>query len=144
MFFSLSEVIPDASSFLVIGDWLLHMLHTGLIIFLLVGWKIPAWRKLHLTLALLVWLSWVILGLMVGHIGYCPLTDWHWQLKQSMGIYNLPPSYIEYLYWKLGGGDVSDKRVANLTAAVMVLVTAASLWLRVRGIMKSAGKTDDM
>jgi len=38
----------------------------------------------------------------VGAIGYCPLTDGHWQIKRLRGEEILPHSYIDYLLQTIG------------------------------------------
>ncbi|HPF94086.1 MAG TPA: DUF2784 family protein, partial [Tenuifilaceae bacterium] len=53
--------------------------HTLLIAFNLFGWIWWRTRKANLITLLLTGLSWIGLGLFFG-IGYCPLTDWHWQV----------------------------------------------------------------
>lgn len=117
---------------LVIANWFFHLIHLSLVGFTMTGWLVPRWRKAHLVSLAIVWASWLLLGLYVGHLGYCPLTDWHWQVKRQLGEFLLPPSYIEYLYWQAGGGDVPDKRMANIIAAAMGFVTLLSLGIGLR------------
>jgi len=61
-----------------------HMLHIAIISFMLVGWLIPETRLAHLMLSLLTLGSWFILGRCMGE-GYCPVSDWHWKIKDSLG-----------------------------------------------------------
>jgi hypothetical protein len=77
--------------------------HTLLIFFNLFGWIWKRTRKLNLIVLLLTGASWVILGFVVGTIGYCPLTDWHFSILAKMGETNLPDSYIKYLADRLTG-----------------------------------------
>ena len=65
-------------------DALLFLLHSLLIIFVLTGWAIKKTRKTHLTLLGLTLFSRLGLGYWY-RFGYCPLTDWHWQLKRRQG-----------------------------------------------------------
>ena len=71
------------------------VLHTILILFNLCGWAFPRTRRLHLFTITLTLGSWVGLGLKYG-FGYCPSTDWHWQLKRQLGEVDLPASWVKY------------------------------------------------
>ncbi|MCD4791284.1 MAG: DUF2784 domain-containing protein, partial [Bacteroidales bacterium] len=73
-------------------DTFFVVFHTALIIFNLFGWIWKPTRRLNLITLLLTGASWFILGIFYG-IGYCPLTDWHWQVLHKLGIYDVPNSY---------------------------------------------------
>ena len=46
--------------------------------------------------------SWIGLGFLYG-FGYCPSTDWHWDLKRSLGETDLPASWVKYYVdWMTG------------------------------------------
>lgn len=111
----------------------LHLLHSGMVLFMLTGWAFRCVLLAHRILLALIWASWLGLGWYVGFLGYCILTDWHWQLKEAMGEYGMPPSYIEYMLWQLGTPDLLDAWVATCTGAAFVILTALSL-LRKRRI----------
>jgi hypothetical protein len=69
--------------------------HTLWIAFNCVGWvwrRTRRWQFLTLTLTTL---SWFGLGIWYGW-GYCPCTDWHWQVRARLG-YDDPPSYVQLL-----------------------------------------------
>ncbi len=70
--------------------------HSALILFVLFGWILRPLRTIHLIVVLLTGASWFILGLFYG-IGYCPLTDWHWQVLRQLGETGLPPAYVQYI-----------------------------------------------
>ncbi len=59
-------------------------------------------RKLHFVFVIIVFLSWVGLGLFYG-LGYCPITDWHWHILLQMGVYDLPHSYVKYVFDAITG-----------------------------------------
>lgn len=80
---------------LQILDITLLVLHLLVIGFNLTGWIWPATRKWHLLLVGITSCSWIIGGFFYG-FGYCFLTDWHWQVKQGLGVGNLPVSFIKY------------------------------------------------
>ncbi len=71
--------------------------HSGLIVFNLFGWIWKPTRKANLITLLLTGLSWVGLGLFFG-IGYCPLTDWHWDILYVLDKPPQTPSYVAYLF----------------------------------------------
>lgn len=81
---------------------LLRLLDIGLLAFhsLLVGFNLIGWawrktRRIHLVTISATLLSWFGLGIAYGW-GYCPLTDWHWQVKRALGETGLPASWVKY------------------------------------------------
>ena len=89
--------------------------HTSLVIFNLFGWIWKRTRKLNLITLLLTGGSWLFLGLIVGTLGYCPLTDWHFTILEKLGKTGLPNSYIKYLIDRLTGSDVNAFLVDQVT-----------------------------
>ena len=104
---------------------LLHFIifatHAGLTVFNLVGWMWKRTRRLHLLTIAATVASWFGLGLFYG-FGYCPLTDWQWDLKRRMGETDLPDSFMKYYLDGLLGSDLDP---AFVNAAVLVLALAA-------------------
>lgn len=84
-------------------DIALNIVHTLLLVFVLVGWVNPKTQKIHTTVLLLILFSWLLLGLYKGTIGYCILTDWHWDIKRALGQRDLPKSFISYLLMHITG-----------------------------------------
>ena len=78
--------------------------HTVQIVFNLTGWIWKRTRRFHLGLMTLTLFSWFGLGWFYG-FGYCPSTDWHWQIKEAMGETGLPNSFIKYYMDLLTGRD---------------------------------------
>src|SRR2546428_5981250 len=101
---TLSAPQPCAYSRLKAMLWLadkaLTLVHLALIGFVLVGWLPRRTRRAHLIVAVLVAASWLGLGAWYG-LGYCPLTDWQWQVRPQMGARDLPSSFIEDLLSRL-------------------------------------------
>jgi len=95
-------------------DILFLTFHTILIVFNLFGWIWKRTRFLNLISLLITAASWFILGIFYG-IGYCPLTDWHWEVLHKLGKYDLPYSYTKYLADRLTGLDFDPKLVDNMT-----------------------------
>ncbi len=105
-------------------DALLSLLHFLLIAFVLTGWALKRTRRAHLTLMGLTAFSWLGLGYWYG-LGYCPLTDWHWQVKRKLGETGLPSSYIKYYLDSTTGSDwnssLVDTAVGSLGFAALSL-----------------------
>ena len=97
-------------------DLLLTLLHFVIIGFNLFGWIWKRTRKLHLTVVGATAACWFILGIWFG-IGYCPITDWDWQIKEKLGEHNLPDSFIKYYADIIAGHSVNASLIDTLTAA---------------------------
>lgn len=124
----LDALIPADPGAQVALHLALHLVHSGMVAFMLLGWLYRPLLLAHRVMLALIWASWLGLGWYVGFIGYCVLTDWHWRLKEAMGEYGMPPSYIEYMLWQVWPDDLPDALVAYMTGGVFVLLTFASLW----------------
>lgn len=85
----------DDQTTLLILDYAFVVFHFSLVIFNLTGWVWRKTRRLHLYVISATIFSWVGLGAIYG-LGYCPCTDWHWQVKRALGETGLPASYIKY------------------------------------------------
>ena len=109
-------------------DWFFNIFHFALIVFVLLGWIWKRTRKAHLAATALTVFSWTVLGWRYG-FGYCPCTDWHWEVKIRLGETALPASFVKYLADSLTGMDWDPQLVDAATAAGGLLSLAASLWL---------------
>lgn len=107
---------------------LLHLLIIG---FNLVGWAWPATRRWHLYGVLLTAASWFLLGIWYG-IGYCPITDWQWEVKTRLGEHNLPNSFIKYQLDKLMGIESDPVWIDTITAVSFGVVFFVALYLNFR------------
>ncbi len=85
-------------------DVFFMVFHTLQVFFSLTGWIWKQTRRFHLGLMTLTLLSWFGLGWFYGW-GYCPSTDWHWQVKEALGETGLPNSFIKYYLDRLTGKD---------------------------------------
>lgn len=97
--------------------------HSAWIVFVCTGWIWRRTRPWQLTAIALTAASWFVLGLRYGW-GYCPFTDWHWQIRARLGFID-PPSYIQLLIRELTG--VRLRPVTADALAVVTLVLAAGL-----------------
>lgn len=127
-----TNILPSDLAELHLWDSALRFLHAALVIFLVSGWAIRPIRRLHLYVVGIVWASWLGLGLYVGHLGYCVITDLQWQVKQKLGETPLPRSYIEYEYQRLGGGGIDNTLMAWVVAGIFLAITLLSLWVNFR------------
>ena len=110
---------------------LFHVAHIAIISFVLVGWVIPEARFAHLVLSLLTLGSWFILGRWMGE-GYCPVSDWHWKIKESLGDGRPTVTYITFLLRKATGMDLASDQVNRVVIFVTVAVTMISLALNLQ------------
>ncbi len=100
--------------------------HTLLIFFNLFGWLIKPLRKANLIILLLTGGSWFILGIFYG-IGFCPFTEFHWQVLHKLGQNNLPDSYISYLVERFTGFLPGAKITDILTVVFYFIALGLSL-----------------
>ena len=109
-------------------DLLLTLLHFAIIGFNLFGWIWKPLRKAHLICIAITAGCWFILGIWYG-IGYCPVTDWEWHVKEKLGEHNLPDSFITYYADKISGKAVSPALVDTLTTICFSLAAMLSVYL---------------
>lgn len=114
--------------FLQIADSFFFILHLGVIAFNVVGWMLPATRRANLGLLLLTAASWFGLGQIYG-IGYCPLTDWHWEFKAMLGETGLPNNFIIYVFDYFTGITLSHEFAGGLSLGVLFMALLASLYV---------------
>lgn len=110
------------------ADLFFIVFHTILILFNLFGWIFKPLRKANLIVLLLTGASWFILGIFYG-IGYCPFTDWHFDLMNKLGHHDLPDSYIAYLAERLTGYRPDTKLADTITLVFYFLALAASVYV---------------
>lgn len=113
---------------LYILDVIYTIVHLLIIGFNLFAWAFPATRKLHLYGVAVTLACWLILGIWYG-IGYCPVTDWQWQVKAQLGEQNLPNSFVKYYADQLLGQPVDSNLVDVLTAGSFLLSIMISVYL---------------
>ena len=109
-------------------DHFFSLFHATLVIFNLSGWAWQKTRRIHLVTISLTILSWFGLGMFYGW-GYCPCTDWHWQVKRQLGETDLPNSYIKYYADKLTGVTWDPLLVSVVVVFLGLLAFALSCWL---------------
>jgi hypothetical protein len=112
-------------------DLFFVIFHTSLTLFNIFGWIWKKTRMANLITLALTGSSWLFLGLIVGVPGYCPLTDWHFNILYRLGKTDLPASYIKYLVDRLTGLNVSQALVDNATLYGFLVALAISLFLNI-------------
>ena len=113
--------------------------HTALIVFNVAGWSVRSLRPANLVTLILTGLSWFGLGIFYG-FGYCPFTDWHFDVLRRLGETDLPRSYVEYLIERLLPVDVSPALVDTTLLVGFLLALAVSVVLNARDFRR--GRAD--
>lgn len=109
-------------------DYSFIVFHGSLTVFNLTGWVWKRTRRIHLITIGLTILSWFGLGIFYGW-GYCPCTEWHWQIKYKLGETDLPYSYVKYYMDKLTGVSWHPFLVDISVLSLGLLVFGLSCWL---------------
>ena len=113
-------------------DILLTLIHVSFIGFCVFGWMFKRTRKANLVFLGATFVSWFLFGIWKG-IGYCIITDYHYQIKTSLGETNLPYSYIKYL-WDGMLPVISPQAADILTITVFFACVSASIFLNVKNL----------
>ena len=112
-------------------DIFFTIFHSLLILFILVGWIWKKTRKVNLICILLTAASWLLLGIFYG-LGYCPLTDWHFNILRKLGHTDLPTSYISFLFTRITGLPVDQGLVDAVTLWGLIIALIISIFLNFR------------
>ena len=126
------EVTELSPATLVFLDHAFLVAHTALIFFNLFGWAWGRTLRLNLLSIFLTAGSWVAFAPWYG-LGYCPCTDWHWQVKWALGQTDLPNNYLTYLFDAWTGIAVSDEFAFWLAWGALLPALALSVWLNLKG-----------
>ncbi len=113
---------------------LFHLVHLALILFVLLAWMFPATRMAHLVLTLLTLASWFLLGIWMGR-GYCPVTSWHWALKESLGGGRPEATYIQMVGETLLHRRLDSSAVDRVVVVTTFVVAGASLVLNAKRLI---------
>ena len=114
---------------LQLADIFFTILHLVIIGFNLFGWIFYKTRKAHFITIILTAISWFVLGIWFG-VGYCPITDWQWQVKQKLGEQNLPNSFVKYYGEKMMGSRLDTAFVDIVTLTAFLLAATLSIYFR--------------
>ena len=110
-------------------DFVFYFFHIFIVVLNLFGWIPRATRRLHRWCVGITATCWLAIGAAYNFIGYCPLTDWHWQIKRARGETGLPDSFITYLCNQIGfyPNPAHVDIAVGITFAAIVIVTIV-LW----------------
>jgi hypothetical protein len=75
--------------------------------------------------------SWFVLGIWYG-FGFCPCTEWHWQVRIALGHDDMPRSYTKFLVDSLTGLDVNAVLMDTMTLVLFLLALFASVMANTR------------
>ena len=106
---------------LIILDYLFHLLHIVTIVINCFGWIHPKTRKIHLVVFTITAISWIGLGAIYG-FGYCFLTDWHWQVKASLGHSHIPASYFTYWLNNIFGLAIDPSTIDSGVFIIFIVI----------------------
>lgn len=109
-------------------DAILTLVHFIIIGFNLFAWICPTTRKAHFVCIMATAASWFLLGIWYG-IGYCPITDWQWQVKTRLGEHNLPVSFVKYYADKISGRNFSPSFINAVTVTCFVAALLLSVYV---------------
>lgn len=112
----------------LILDIFFTILHILVIGFNLLGWIWKRTRTAHLLLCIITLGSWLILGIWYG-LGYCPLTDWHWAIKEKRGITNLPNSFVKWMADVVTGKDIDAGLIDLVTGSLLLFSIIAAFYV---------------
>jgi hypothetical protein len=118
-----------------IADIFFVIFHSVIIIFNVFGWIWKKTRKLNLITLFLTGSSWFILGIFYV-FGYCPLTDWHFQILRKLNHSDLPSSYIKYLIERVTPYSPGAELVDTTTLVVFFVALFLSVFFNIRDIKK--------
>lgn len=104
--------------------------HTVLMLFNCFGWVWKKTRRWNLVTLLLTAGSWFIIGIWYGW-GYCFCTDWHWTIREKMGLSDQSNSYVHFLLLKLTGINFRKDLVDTVTLIVFFVALGLSSWLNI-------------
>jgi hypothetical protein len=128
-----SETSLTTRSLMSLSHWQLQLLdhillwtHFAAIAINLGGWAFPQTRRFHRWVLATTASSWLLGGVFYG-LGYCFLTDWHWDVKRSLGETQLPASFIQYTFQNYLHLHIPDFWIDVLTGAVFVLILTITL-----------------
>lgn len=108
-------------------DKFFFVFHSFIILFNLFGWIWKKTRKANLILILLTLGSWFILGIWYG-FGFCPCTEWHWQVRMKLGYYDMSSSYLVFLIKSITGLKVERHLVDIFAVAFLSAALGASIY----------------
>jgi hypothetical protein len=122
-------------------DIFFTVFHSLLVLFILFGWIWKKTRRLNLICILLTAASWLFLGIFYG-LGYCPLTDWHFNILRRLGYSDLPNSYLSFLFTRLTGMQIDQHLIDSVSLWGLVIAMIFSIFLNFRNWFRRARRKE--
>lgn len=119
-------------------DYFFLVFHAMFTLFNITGWMFRPLRRIHLAAVILTAFSWGVLGFFRGW-GYCPLTDWHWQVRAELGEPITSYSYIHFLILEITGINLNPLLVDILTLIIFISVFALSIIVNIKDFRRKNG-----
>ena len=113
---------------LIFADYFLAVFHVGLTLFNLIGWASVTTRRIHMVTLLLTLCSWLLMGIWKG-MGYCLVTDVHWEIKRRLGQHVYTGSCIKYYLDMWTGADFTIATVNVATTIAMVALVVITVYM---------------
>lgn len=111
---------------LIVADTALTVAHVAVVLANLLLWIPARTRNAHALVVGVTALSWFVLGPLMGRgLGYCVLTDWHWEVKRALGERQLPGSFVTYMFQWIGVD--AEAWVTELTLTLFLAAVALAL-----------------
>ena len=100
-------------------DIFYEILHILVVVVNLFFWWPRYTRTMHFYLINLTAFSWLVMGAYFG-LGYCFLTDWHWEVKSKLNYQDLPNDFISYALLRYFNINWPEYVVNTITALCFV------------------------
>ena len=104
----------------------------------LTGWLHLRTRLAHRFVVAGIAACWFVIGPLKGEMGWCPLTELQWQVKQAAGMRELPSSWIDHVFMQAGmmmNAQLID--IASSAAFVVLIALTGFMWLSERGFVRA-------
>lgn len=124
---------------LVIADYFLTFFHVVITLFNMFGWIHSRTRKIHLISLIFTLISWLGFGFFYG-LGYCFLTDWHYQILLKRGFDDLPYSFITFVIDRFFSLKLDDQLVIDWTMYAMILIVILTTFVNLKDYLKKKSK----
>jgi hypothetical protein len=114
-------------------DITFEIAHLSIILIIVFGWCFKKTRRLSLIIIFITSVSWFGFGWFYG-LGYCFLTDYHFQIKRALGEFNLPASYIKYIVDQVFSVNSDIAFIDNLTMVLFIISSFLSVTLNFKDL----------
>jgi hypothetical protein len=112
---------------------LFYIFHALLILFNVLGWLFRSLRYWNLISLLATAFSWFVLGIWKGW-GYCPCTDWHFEVRRQLDLEVQSSSYIDFLLISAVDLHFSRSLIDSATLLTFLVCLCLSSWVNYRKI----------